>query len=231
MSHPNLTHADLLVTQIDNLLPQTQCQDCEYESCLLYAEAIAHNDEAINKCLPGGVSVLKTLGDLLQQDVSPFLAETEQTAKHKKLAIIVEQECIGCTKCIQACPVDAILGATKLMHTVINHECTGCGLCVEPCPMDCIDMVLAEDQSYQPEHARSRFNARTTRLQKQKDDKALKHKASLNFNKVKSDKDNSNKSGSDKASLNLTHQNSILASKKAAIAAAVAREKAKRARS
>lgn len=133
---------DPIVDQIDNILPQTQCGQCGFPGCRPYAEAIA-NGEAINKCPPGGESTIQDLADLLGREAIP-LDEDHGEEKAKTVAYIREDECIGCTKCIQACPVDAILGAAKLMHTVIIDECTGCDLCVEPCPVDCIDMVPLE---------------------------------------------------------------------------------------
>jgi electron transport complex protein RnfB len=131
-----------LVDQIDGLLPQTQCGQCGYPGCRPYAEAIANGD-TINKCPPGGQSTVEALADLLDVDAVPLEAGAEEEPV-KKIAYIREDECIGCTKCIQACPVDAILGAAKQMHTVIESECTGCDLCVEPCPVDCIDMLSVE---------------------------------------------------------------------------------------
>ncbi len=130
---------DPLVDQIDAILPQTQCGQCGYPGCKPYAEAIANGDD-INKCPPGGESTIKKLADLMGVEAKPLdAAHGEEDVK--KVAFIREDECIGCTKCIQACPVDAILGAAKHMHTVLTDECTGCDLCVEPCPVDCIDMV------------------------------------------------------------------------------------------
>jgi len=130
---------DPIVDQINAILPQTQCGQCGYPGCKPYAEAIA-NGEPINKCPPGGEAGIHALADLL--DVEPIDLDDEHGEEDvRKVAVIREDECIGCTKCIQACPVDAILGAAKLMHTVIGSECTGCDLCVEPCPVDCIDMV------------------------------------------------------------------------------------------
>ncbi|WP_199611505.1 electron transport complex subunit RsxB [Flocculibacter collagenilyticus] len=131
--------ADPLVDQIDELLPQTQCGQCGYPGCRPYAEAIANGDE-INKCPPGGEATIHNLADLMGVEAKP-LDDAHQSDNIKKVAYIREDECIGCTKCIQACPVDAILGAAKHMHTVIASECTGCDLCVEPCPVDCIDMI------------------------------------------------------------------------------------------
>jgi len=130
-----------VVEQIDALLPQTQCGQCSYPGCRPYAEAIAEGDEKINKCPPGGESTIQAIADLLGVEPEPLDAEHGQEKDDKLVAVIREDECIGCTKCIQACPVDAILGAAKQMHTVIEDECTGCDLCVEPCPVDCIDMV------------------------------------------------------------------------------------------
>jgi len=130
--------SDPLVEQIDDILPQTQCGQCGYPGCRPYAEAIANGDD-INKCPPGGESTIKKLAELMGVEAKPLNAAQEPAIK--RVAFIREDECIGCTKCIQACPVDAILGASKLMHTVIADECTGCDLCVEPCPVDCIDMI------------------------------------------------------------------------------------------
>ncbi|RRJ85127.1 electron transport complex subunit RsxB [Aestuariirhabdus litorea] len=133
---------DPLADRINELLPQTQCGQCGYAGCRPYAEAIASGD-LINKCPPGGEATIAALADLL--DVEPMPLDSEHgEEKPRSLAVIREEECIGCTKCIQACPVDAILGAAKQMHTVIASECTGCELCVEPCPVDCIDMVPVE---------------------------------------------------------------------------------------
>lgn len=129
-----------IVDQIDHLLPQTQCGQCSYPGCKPYAEAIA-NGEKINKCPPGGESTIIALADLLGVEPEPLDAEHGAEKDGPMVALIREDECIGCTKCIQACPIDAIMGAAKQMHTVIIDECTGCDLCVEPCPVDCIDMV------------------------------------------------------------------------------------------
>lgn len=136
------TEGDPIADQVEALLPQTQCGQCSYPGCRPYAEAIA-NGEAINKCPPGGESTIQALADLLDVEAVPLDAEHGEE-NVKTVAYIREDECIGCTKCIQACPVDAILGAAKQMHTVIISECTGCDLCVEPCPVDCIDMLPIE---------------------------------------------------------------------------------------
>jgi Na+-translocating ferredoxin:NAD+ oxidoreductase subunit B len=129
-----------IVDQIDQLLPQTQCGQCGHPGCHPYAEAIAAG-EPINKCPPGGESTIAALADLLGVEALPLDGEHGTEKASKMVAVIREAECIGCTKCIQACPMDAILGAAKQMHTVIADECTGCDLCIEPCPVDCIDMV------------------------------------------------------------------------------------------
>ena len=133
------TEGDPIADQVEALLPQTQCGQCSFPGCRPYAEAIA-NGEAINKCPPGGETTIQALADLLDVEALPLDAEHGEE-NSKTVAYVREDECIGCTKCIQACPVDAILGAAKQMHTIIASECTGCDLCVEPCPVDCIDML------------------------------------------------------------------------------------------
>lgn len=125
--------------RIDDLLPQTQCGRCGYPGCRPYAQAIAANEADINRCSPGGEATIIALADLLGRDPKPLDPELE--IKPKALAVIDENRCIGCTLCIQACPVDAILGAAQQLHTVFSSECTGCELCAAPCPMDCIEMV------------------------------------------------------------------------------------------
>lgn len=153
--------------EIDALLPQTQCGLCGYGGCMPYAEAIVFENAAINLCPPGGIPVLKALGELLNQDPSPYLSEMQQKAKLESVAVIREAECIGCTKCIKVCPVDAILGSAKQMHTVISDECTGCELCVPACPVDCIDLLEITEKNSNPQKAdqyRKRFLAREKRL-------------------------------------------------------------------
>ena len=129
---------DPIAEQVNALLPQTQCGQCGYPGCKPYAEAIAKGDK-INKCPPGGEATIQALADLLDVEAEPL--DAVEGEKPQMVAFIREAECIGCTKCIQACPVDAIVGAAKQMHTVVSPLCTGCELCVAPCPVDCISMV------------------------------------------------------------------------------------------
>lgn len=130
-----------IVDQIDAVLPQTQCGQCGFAGCRPYAEAIANGEAPINQCPPGGQSTIVALADLLDVEVLELNEEHGEHLDVPTVALIDEQVCIGCTLCIQACPVDAILGSAKRMHTVIAAECTGCELCLPPCPVDCIEMV------------------------------------------------------------------------------------------
>jgi len=132
--------SDPIVDQIDALLPQTQCGQCTYPGCRPYAEAMAAGEADINQCPPGGEVTIQALADLLGMDAKPLNAE-HGVHSEKTVVVIDEQVCIGCTLCIQACPVDAILGAAKQMHTGIKDECTGCDLCIQPCPVECIHIV------------------------------------------------------------------------------------------
>jgi len=157
----------MLAQRINALLPQTQCTKCGYQGCEPYARAIAFDGAAINRCPPGGQEGIVALATLLQQPIVE-LDTSCGPPQRLQVAVIDEQFCIGCTLCIQACPVDAIVGASKLMHTVLPEQCTGCDLCVAPCPVDCIAMVPVEPaRSWTPQDAtRSRihFEARQRRL-------------------------------------------------------------------
>jgi electron transport complex protein RnfB len=137
--------ADPVVDKIDAILPQTQCGQCGYPGCRPYAEAISRGEADINQCPPGGQPGINALAELLGRDPTPLDPE-HGVEKPKMVAVIDENTCIGCTLCIQACPVDAILGASKQMHTIIEAECTGCELCIPPCPVECIDMVPISEE-------------------------------------------------------------------------------------
>jgi electron transport complex protein RnfB len=131
---------DPIADQIEKILPQTQCGQCGFAGCRPYAEAIACGEAEINLCPPGGESAMIALADLLGRDPVPLDTQGAQE-KLKAKALIKEQECIGCTLCLQACPVDAIIGAAKQLHVVISGECTGCERCLPPCPVNCIEML------------------------------------------------------------------------------------------
>jgi electron transport complex protein RnfB len=160
-----------LAESIDALLPQTQCTRCGYPACRAYAQAIADEGAEINQCPPGGQAGIDRLAELLGRTRLP-LNPANGTEKPREVALIDETACIGCTKCIQACPVDAIVGASKRMHTVIADECSGCELCLAPCPVDCITMVAAGDAGA-PIDARAalhraRYDARNARLERER---------------------------------------------------------------
>ncbi|MGO3858780.1 MAG: RnfABCDGE type electron transport complex subunit B [Neisseriaceae bacterium] len=176
----------VLLAKLNNSLPQTQCQQCGYDGCLPYAQAMLEGAAPINLCPPGGTAGMRSLAEILTVPELPFAPEVAlKAAKPKVLAFIREAECIGCTACIKACPVDAILGANKRMHTVITKECTGCELCVAPCPVDCIDLVpvkseflpqggaLLHEAAFETprsaaEYARHRYETRSLRLLRNK---------------------------------------------------------------
>ncbi|WP_077046511.1 electron transport complex subunit RsxB [Pseudomonas sp. KK4] len=182
-----------LIQRIDALLPQTQCGKCGHPGCKPYAEGIA-SGEPINKCPPGGKETINALAELLNVPVLEL--DVSRGSAPAQIAYIREAECIGCTKCIQACPVDAIVGAAKLMHTVIIDECTGCDLCVAPCPVDCIEMRPLPTATVLPivggmafsleeqraraakrNHARRRFEQRNARLQREEQQKIAERQA------------------------------------------------------
>jgi Na+-translocating ferredoxin:NAD+ oxidoreductase subunit B len=131
---------DRLVDEIDALLPQTQCGRCTYPGCRPYATALANGEADINQCPPGGDATAAALAKLLGRESRSVDPRFGSVPAHPAVAWIDEEACIGCVKCIQACPVDAIVGASRFMHTVIAAQCTGCELCIPPCPVDCIVM-------------------------------------------------------------------------------------------
>lgn len=178
---------DFLVTEIDAILPQTQCRRCGFPGCRPYATAIAEGRADINQCPPGGEEGIRKLAELLGISAMPLNA-AHGISKPKSVALIDEQNCIGCTLCIQACPVDAISGAARQAHTVIAGECTGCELCIAPCPVDCISMVppkaqaadardksgvslgscSADEGQRKADRARARYQFRLQRLEREK---------------------------------------------------------------
>jgi electron transport complex protein RnfB len=165
-----------LAERIDALLPQTQCTKCGYPACRPYAEAIANGEADINRCPPGGEAGVHKLAALLGREAKP-LDLSRGADQPRRVALIDEARCIGCTLCIQACPVDAIVGAARLMHTVVTELCSGCDLCVAPCPVDCIEMMpaIGEDALWErprADAARERFELRLARLERERADRA-----------------------------------------------------------
>lgn len=200
-----------LADRIDRLLPQTQCGQCGFAGCRPYAEALAAGTSELNRCPPGGVAGIHALAELLGREELP-LDSACGTEKPRVVAIIDEAVCIGCTKCIQVCPVDAIIGAPKLMHTVITDECTGCELCLMPCPVDCIALPpagVAVATRAMRDHARTRYEAR--RARRARDEAERVHRVATRPSKVASTSD------------------TVPMIDKDAVLAAVARAKAKRA--
>ena len=169
---PATPDVETLSGRIDALLPQTQCRQCGYPGCRPYAEAVARGSADINRCPPGGDDTIGKLARLTGVSIKP-LDPACGTPAPPAVAVIDEALCIGCTLCIQACPVDAIVGASKLMHTVIAVECTGCGLCIPPCPVDCISMAETGERLTPQERGRraqaykKRYTARTLRLERE----------------------------------------------------------------
>ena len=163
-----------LVDRLDAALPQTQCTRCGYPDCRHYAEAIADGSAEINRCPPGGAEGIVRLADITRRPVLPLDVERGHEGP-RALAVIDEAWCIGCTLCIKACPVDCIVGASKLMHTVINAQCTGCELCVPVCPVDCIAMLPVTGQqtgwqawsAAQSEEARERYAFHQLRVERE----------------------------------------------------------------
>ncbi|MSP27260.1 MAG: RnfABCDGE type electron transport complex subunit B [Methylococcales bacterium] len=180
----------IVIEQINALLPQTQCGQCGYKGCRPYAEAIAAGLADINQCPPSGdegISELAALLGVISKPLNPDFGEHKPTS----VAFIIEQDCIGCVKCLAVCPVDAILGAAKFMHTVITAECTGCELCIAPCPVDCIVMQPVEELSstekrVAAQYAQQRYEARCARKAQEDFDKAERQKKQRLALKMKS---------------------------------------------
>ncbi|OYV15722.1 MAG: electron transport complex protein RnfB [Methylococcaceae bacterium NSP1-2] len=178
----------MMIEQINALLPQTQCGQCGFKGCRPYAEAIAAGLADINQCPPSGDDGISDLANLLGVTPKPLNPKFGEH-KAKSVAFIIEQDCIGCVKCLAVCPTDAILGAAKWMHTVIASECTGCELCIAPCPVDCIVMQVLPNQDIskaekftQAQHAKQRYDARCNRKAQEDNEKAerlKKQKAAL----------------------------------------------------
>jgi electron transport complex protein RnfB len=174
--------SEALANSIDALLPQTQCRQCGYAGCRPYAQAVAAGRAGINQCPPGGEETIRELAALLDRPVVPLSPEFG-VARPPLAAAIDEAMCIGCTLCMQACPVDAIAGAARLMHTVIAAECTGCELCIPPCPVDCIAMVETAPALSRKERAalaRRRYTARTERLARERSERVARLAATRN---------------------------------------------------
>jgi Na+-translocating ferredoxin:NAD+ oxidoreductase subunit B len=163
---PTEQHSLNLIEQLDQILPQTQCQRCGYPACRPYAEALANGETSANRCPPGGQNGVKRLATLLGQPEIEL--DMKRGPSGVGFVVKIDQKfCIGCTKCIRACPVDAIIGANKRMHTIIPELCTGCELCIPPCPTDCITVVPKVQTVWSPldaEKAKNRYLARNQRL-------------------------------------------------------------------
>ena len=185
-----------LADRIEDLLPQTQCTKCAFAGCRPYAEAIAAGQANYNQCPPGGAEGVARLAHLLGKPVIP-LNPVNGVERQRPVALIDESLCIGCTLCIQACPVDAIVGAAKQMHTILPELCTGCDLCVAPCPVDCIAMIpitpgktgWAAWSQEQADSAKERYDFRTARLQREKaeNDARLAAKAATKLSAVEAE--------------------------------------------
>jgi electron transport complex protein RnfB len=213
-----------LTDQIEDLLPQTQCTKCGYPACRPYAEAIANGHASYNQCPPGGAEGIARIARLLGRPVIP-LNPANGVERARPVAVIDESLCIGCTLCIQACPVDAIAGAAKQMHTVVPELCTGCDLCVAPCPVDCIAMVDVTPgktgwdawSQQQADAARMHHDFRNFRLKREKEenDARLAAKAAAKLIELEAQ------------SASTSEQQAEQARKKAIIQAAIERAKLK----
>ncbi|MBW0454469.1 MAG: RnfABCDGE type electron transport complex subunit B [Candidatus Kinetoplastibacterium crithidii] len=184
-----MTNKEKLLDTIDAILPQTQCGKCGYKACRPYAEALSNGDAKINLCPPGGDEVIYKLASILHKEIIP-LDHSRGTYDGYKIAIIDENTCIGCTICINKCPVDAIIGAPKKMHAIVQEWCTGCELCIDPCPVDCIEMVPTNKLWTQK-------NASNSRIRRKKHQNRTKPKTSMDIGLTEVIKNNQNNNNFD----------------------------------
>lgn len=166
--------------KILSALPQTQCGLCKHSGCKPYAKALIANSDTIEKCHPGGLKTLNDLAKILEKSPEPYIEEVANRSVKTSIVYIDEPECIGCTKCIQACPVDAIIGTAKANHLVISNECTGCNLCIPVCPVDCIHEKLVSEHATQNDYRRERYEKRQARLTKISSSNQQKHLTNKN---------------------------------------------------
>ena len=219
MNTSNHSLDNALLTELDNALPQTQCTKCGYPDCHAYAKAMSLNEALYNRCPPGGTEGIARLAKILHQGLIP-LDESHGMERPRPLAVIDEKQCIGCTLCIKACPVDAIIGAPKKLHFIIEDRCTGCDLCVIPCPVDCIEMVPVTGQqtgwqawsSAQADSAKRNYQAHQARQAREERDLLIRQ---------------TNKAAQKLAALPSEQDAAEKARKKAIIEAAMARAKQK----
>lgn len=164
-----------MIEALNNLLPQTQCGQCSFKGCRPYAQAMLSGEADINQCPPGGDEGIAKIAAFLNLSEKPLNTQFGEP-KPKSVAVIDEASCIGCVKCIAVCPVDAILGSSKMLHTVIASECTGCELCIAPCPVDCISMVVLKNPQLAPSnlYAKKRYENRLARKEKEAFEKTEK---------------------------------------------------------
>lgn len=222
----------ILIQKIDAILPQTQCTKCGYEGCLPYATAMVTEGSPINRCPPGGEAGIAQLAEVLQ---TPILPLDKKCGEHKTLevAVIDEAHCIGCALCIRACPVDAIIGANKFMHTIVPDLCSGCELCVPVCPVDCIQMIPAQREwtRLDADDARERHQHRTQRLAKQaqqEEERLNQHSSHPSNILMSADKVANQLHHTDSQSAILENNQQANQAKSATIAMALARARARR---